>query len=138
MDDKQKQFLLFRSSGKSFDYIVKELKISKPTAIKWSKLLENELNDIRFSALTALKEQYVYNTVAKYEALLKHLNKVDKAIEVFDMTQSSLKELMLLRNDLLAQLERLETCNTYLNTGIISTNLFGEKEVVTMSLKELE
>lgn len=84
------------------------LKVSKPTLIQWSKLFASDINDMRFQSLADLKEQYKFNQRAKYEQLLKHLEKIDKSIEAADLSNASIKELMQCRNDITAQLDRIE------------------------------
>lgn len=138
MDEKQRQFLLLRSSGKSFDYIAKELKISKPTAIQWSKLFKDDLNDMNFSALVALKEKYAFNVTTKYETLLKHLNKIDQAIESLDTSGATLRELMIFRNNLHMQIEKIEAGASYINSGLVTTDIFGKKSIEKIRLYEIE
>ncbi|HRF57707.1 MAG TPA: hypothetical protein PLV58_09975 [Campylobacterales bacterium] len=75
MNDKQKHFLTLRADGLSFDKIAATLKTNKQTLIKWSKLFASEINDLKFQSLADLKEQYKHTQRAKYEQLLKHLQK---------------------------------------------------------------
>lgn len=139
MNDKQKKFLQLRASGMSFDKIAIELKTSKPTLIQWGRLFKDELNDMKFQSLATLKETYQYTTRAKYEQLLKHLSKIDEAIEGFDYTTATLKDLATVRNDIIAQLEKIEKQTSFIDTGLVSTCEFtGKKEAVTVKLNEIE
>jgi hypothetical protein len=139
MNEKQKKFLQLRASGLSFDKIAIELKTSKPTLIQWGRLFKDELNDMKFQSLATLKEQYQYTTRAKYEQLLKHLSKIDEAIEGFDYTTATLKDLATVRNDIIAQLEKIEKQTSFIDTGLVSTCEFtGKKEAVTVKLNEIE
>lgn len=138
MNDKQKKFLQLRASGLSFDKIAIELKTSKPTLIQWSRLFKDELNDMKFQSLATLKEEYQYTTRAKYEQLLKHLQKIDEVIENFDYTGATLKDIATVRNDIIGQLERIEK-QTATNTGLMTTCEYtGKKEAVTVKLNEIE
>jgi chemotaxis regulatin CheY-phosphate phosphatase CheZ len=139
MNDKQKKFLQLRASGLSFDKIAVELKTSKPTLIQWGRLFKDELNDMKFQSLATLKEEYQYTTRAKYEQLLKHLQKIDEAIENFDFTGATLKDLAMVRNDIIGQLERIERQTSFIQTGLTSTCEFtGKKEAATVKLNEIE
>lgn len=139
MNDKQKKFLQLRASGMSFDKIAIELKTSKPTLIQWGRLFKDELNDMKFQSLATLKEDYQYTVKAKYEQLLKHLKKIDDAIENFDFTGATLKDLATVRNDIIGQLERIEKQTSYIDTGLVSTcDITGRKEAVTVKLNEIE
>ena len=139
MNDKQKQFLQLRADGLSFDKIAIELKTSKVTLISWSKIFANEINDIKFQSLADLKEQYKFSKRAKYETLLKHLSKVDEAIEAIDLSNASIKELILVRNDISAQLERIEQKTTFVNTGLVTKcDITGINEGVSVQLNEIE
>lgn len=139
MNDKQKKFLQLRASGMSFDKIAIELKTSKPTLIQWGRLFKDELNDMKFQSLATLKETYQYTTRAKYEQLLKHLSKIDEAIEGFDCTTATLKDLATVRNDIIAQLEKIEKQTSFIDTGLVTTCEYtGKKEAVTVKLNEIE
>lgn len=139
MNDKQKKFLQLRASGMSFDKIATELKTSKPTLIQWGKLFKDELNDMKFQSLATLKEEYQYTVKAKYEQLLKHLSKIDEAIEKFDYSMATLKDLATVRNDIIAQLEKIEKQTSFIETGLYTTCEYtGKKEAVTVKLNEIE
>jgi chemotaxis regulatin CheY-phosphate phosphatase CheZ len=139
MNDKQKKFLQLRASGLSFDKIVVELKTSKPTLIQWGRLFNDEINDMKFQSLATLKEEYQYTVKAKYEQLLKHLSKVDEAISEADLKTASIKDLVTVRNDINAQLERIEKQTSFIKTGLTSTCEYtGKKEAITVKLNEIE
>jgi chemotaxis regulatin CheY-phosphate phosphatase CheZ len=139
MNDKQKKFLQLRASGLSFDKIVVELKTSKPTLMQWGRLFNDEINDMKFQSLATLKEEYQYTVKAKYEQLLKHLSKVDEAISEADLKTASIKDLVTVRNDINAQLERIEKQTSFIKTGLTSTCEYtGKKEAITVKLNEIE
>ena len=138
MKDKQKKFLILRADGLSFDKIVKELKVSKPTLIQWSRLFQDDIKDLQFQDMRDLKEQYQYNKRSQYEQLLKHLQKFDKAIEEADLTGATIKDLLLIRNDINVKLEQMEKRTSYINTGLVTTcELTGTKENIKLQLNEL-
>lgn len=138
MNDKQKKFLALRASSLSFDKIASELKVSKPTLIQWGRIYKDEIDDLKFQSLAVLKEEYQFSVKAKYEQLLKHLLKIDKAISDIDLKATSIKDLMAVRNDLAEQLENIEKQTEFTQTGIVVTCEFtGEQEAVKIKLNEL-
>ena len=108
MNTKQQKFILLRADGISFDNIAKDLKVSKTTLIQWSKLLENEIKDIQFEAFIKIKEAYSWNTKNKYETLLKQLDKIDTGILKADLSETSIKDLFTIKNNITMQLEMIE------------------------------
>lgn len=139
MNDTQKKFLQLRASGLSFDKIAIELRVTKKTLIQWGRLFKDDLSDMKFHSLASLKEEYQYTVKAKYEQLLKHLKKIDDAIENFDFTGATLKDLATVRNDIIGQLERIEKQTSFIDTGLVTTcELTGKKEAVTVNLNEIE
>ena len=50
MNKTQREFILLRADGISFDKIATQLKVSKATLIQWSKLFENEIKENQFAA----------------------------------------------------------------------------------------
>lgn len=85
-----------------------------------------------------LKEQYQYNKQAQYEQLLRHLQKFNKAIEEADLTNATIKDLHLIRNDIILKLEQIEKRTSYINTGLVSTcDITGKQENITLHLNDL-
>ena len=108
MKPKQREFLTLRADGLSYDKIAKKLKVHKTTLIEWSKTFSNEIKDLQFLNLQQLKEEYKHTTIERYRQLLKHLNKVDEAIEALDLNTANIKDLILARNDLLEKINKIE------------------------------
>jgi len=138
MNDKQKKFLILRADGLSFDKITKELKVSKPTLIKWSRLFSDDIKDLQFQDMSDLKEKYRYDKKSQYEQLLQQLAKFNKAIDEADLTSATIKELHLIRNDILFKLDRMEMNTTFINTNLTSTcSITGNVEPITIQLNEI-
>jgi len=138
MNTNQKKFLILRADGLSFDKIAKELKVSKPTLIKWSRLFSDDIKDLEFQDMRDLKEHYRYDKKSQYKQLLKQLEKFNKAIDEADLISATIKELHLIRNDILFKLEHMEKNTTFINTGLESTcNITGDIEPITIQLNEL-
>lgn len=135
---KQTKFLQLRADGISFDKIAIELKVSKPTLIQWSRLYKTDIEDMQFQAMQQLKETYNYNKKSKYEQYLKHLDKFDKAIDEIDLSTATIKDLLMVRNDVNMKLENIERTTTYTNTNLTTNCEFTNKvEAVTVNLNEM-
>lgn len=138
MNDKQKRFLILRADGLSFDNIAKELKVSKPTLIQWSRIYQDDIKDLQFQDMRDLKEKYQYDKKAQYENLLNQLQQFNKAIGEADLSKATIKELHLIRNDINLKLEQIEKRTTFTNTNLVTTcEITGKKENITMQLNEL-
>ena len=108
MNKKQQEFVVMRSQGISFDEITKQLNTSKPSLIKWSKQFQTEINDLKFEIMVQLKEQFQHSYQKKYEQLLKQLEKIDKAILEIDLSDTSLKDLILAQKNIQESITNLE------------------------------
>ena len=108
MNKKQQEFIVLRSQGVSFDEIAKQLHTSKPSLIKWSKKFQIEIDDLKFEMMVQLKEQFQYSYQKKYEQLLKQLEKIDKAILEIDLSDTSLKDLILAQKNIQESITNLE------------------------------
>lgn len=136
MNSKQKEFILLRADGTSFDKIAEQLKTSKPTLIQWSKLFEDEIKDIQFEAFIKIKEIYSWNKKNRYETLLKQLEKIDTNILNADLSKAAIKDLYTIKNDILFQIDSIER-SVKANPNITLTNEFGTKEKLDIKLNEI-
>jgi chemotaxis regulatin CheY-phosphate phosphatase CheZ len=137
MDAKQREFILLRADGISYDKIALQLKTSKATLIQWSKLFEDEIKDIQFQSFLQIKEAYSYSQKSKYETLLKQLNKIDDAILEADLTGTQIKDLFTIKNNISSQLEAIEK-KISTDAKVTTTNEFGHKEHLRLKLNEVE
>jgi len=137
MNSKQKQFIILRADGLSYDKIAEQLKTSKPTLIQWSKLYEDEIKDLQFEAFIKIKETYSWNTKKRYETLLRQLEKIDDSILEADLSQTSIKDLFTIKNNILSHLDNIEKRITT-NPKVTKTNELGYKEQLDLTLNEIE
>ena len=68
LEDKEK-FIHLRAKGLSFDKIAKQIKISKPTLLKWSEEFEKEINKHIGLEIEDIFEQYRLLKLHKIETL---------------------------------------------------------------------
>lgn len=138
MKAKEKEFITLRADGLSFDKIAKKINTSKSTLIKWSRLYQNEINDLQFQSMIILKEQYEHTKKNKYKILLEQLQKVDNAILEKDLTESSLKELFLIKSNIDNQLQRLEDKTILTDSGLQCFNEYtNQNEMLQIKLNDV-
>lgn len=80
VEEKQK-FIELRAKGKSFDVISQELNISKPTLIKWSGELYEEVQEAHYFELENLVEQYKVGRKARFESYCIILKKAIEELQ---------------------------------------------------------
>ena len=73
VEDKQR-FVELRAKGLSFERIAEELKVSKPTLIKWSEELFHEVQEAQFYELENLLENYKLMRKQRFELYCKLLS----------------------------------------------------------------
>ncbi len=73
IEEKQK-FVELRAKGLSFERIAEELKVSKPTLIKWSEELLHEVKEAQFYELENLLENYKLMRKQRFELYCKLLS----------------------------------------------------------------
>ncbi|MDQ1340929.1 MAG: hypothetical protein QG567_2087 [Campylobacterota bacterium] len=136
MNEKQRDFILLRANGLSYDKIAQKLKTSKATLIQWSKLFDENIQEVQFHAFIQIKESYQWSLKSKYETLLKQLQKIDDGILNADLSQSSIKELFTIKNHLVLALETIEK-KISIKSHVVTTNALGDKEDIPMRLSEV-
>ena len=138
MNAKQKEFIILRADGVTFDKIATTLKTSKSTLIKWSRLYQNEINDIQFESMVKIKEEYEHTKINKYKILLEQLQKVDDAILQKDLKEASLKELFLIKSNIDNQLNRLEDKTILKDSGLqVFNEIYNKNEMIEIKLNDV-
>ena len=138
MKAKEKEFLILRTNGLSFDKIAKKLNVSKPTLVKWSKIYQDEIQDLKAMDLLALKEKYQYTQKKTYETLLKQLEKVETAITNTDFSKLNIKDLMLTKANLLEKIEQIESNTNFVNVGLDEVGLYDDLSMTKKQLVNIE
>ena len=138
MKAKEKKFLILRSEGLSFDKISEEIKVSKPTLVKWSKVYQDEIQDLKAMDLLALKEKYQYTQKETYETLLKQIKKVDDAITNTDFSKLCIKDLLLIKTNILDKIEEIEKNTNFVNVGLDDISIFDDVGIIKKQLVNIE
>ncbi len=79
------RFILLRSQGWSFNRIAAELDISKPTLIKWSRQHQFAIQNLRATETEALTERLFGERTQRWEALARHLQRLEAEIDKRDL-----------------------------------------------------
>lgn len=137
INPKQEKFILLRADGISYDNIAKELHTAKSTLIQWSKLFQDQINELQFYNFIQIKEAYAFSKKAKYETLLQQLQKIDDGILSADISGASVKDLFTIKNNLVFQIEALEK-RVKTKAHVTTTNEFGYTEELELQLNEAE
>ena len=136
MNKQQREFILLRADGISFDKIATQLKVSKASLIQWSKLFEDEIKEIQFEAFIKIKELHSFNTQKRYNTLLEQLTIIDEGIKSADLSKATIKDLFTIKNDILMQLDKIENKITA-DPKITQKNEFGMTERLILKLNEI-
>lgn len=130
------EFITLRADGLSFDKIAKQLKTSKATLIQWSKLFEDNIKELKFYAMVEIKKSFNHSIKARYEVLLKQLDKIDNAILNADLSEESLKDLIQLQQHTSTQIAMIED-KVSVGAYVTKTNELGYKEDLRLKLNEV-
>lgn len=104
-NETKEKFIELRAKGYSYDKIAKELSVSKPTLIDWSRDFENEIQNLKAIEVEALQEKYYLTKKAKIEFYGNKVKEIVKELEERDLKGVSTKDLLKL---LLRYQEKLE------------------------------
>ena len=85
-DNETKQrFIELRAFGWSYDKIARELQVSKPTLIQWSKGLEHEIANLKAIEIEALQEQFFLTKAERIKLLGERLKTIKAELESRDL-----------------------------------------------------
>jgi len=99
--DKQQKFIALRAEGKSFDAIAKRISVSKPTLLKWSKELKEQVAELT----KIYEEQFIA------EERIKRINRAKKISDELDDAYRALSKTdytNMNKKDLISTIEKLE------------------------------
>ncbi len=98
--DKQEKFIELRAKGYSFDSIVKEIEVSKPTLIKWQTELKREIKNFEYAIYQGLIESYKKGREKRVQGFTELLEKINKELVSRELTTFTIKDLLLLKTEL--------------------------------------
>jgi len=89
----QKQFVVLRSQGRSYDRIAAELNVSRQTLINWSRKFQFEINNLHAIEMESLQCAVLASHEARVRALGDQLKQVEAEVKkrsVADLTTAGL------------------------------------------------
>lgn len=104
----KQQFIGLRARDDSFAEIAKKLNVSKPTLIKWSRELSDELSQAKAIELDTLQKQYYASKRHRLIVLGKRLQKVRGELDSRELSEIPTERLIQLERQLTALLEKQE------------------------------
>lgn len=126
MDQKLK-FIQLRASGLSYDKIAKEINISKPTLIKWSRELETDIKNAQAIELDSLKEQYKTTKIERTKYIYEVYQRLKEEILKRDLSSIPTNKLIELN---LKILESLNNENLNLNFNPLIEDIEPPNKIV--------
>jgi len=75
INPKQEEFIKLRAEGNSYDSISRQINISKPTLISWSKKFKIDLHNLSEIKRESVREQFAISKLNRLEVLSEQLKK---------------------------------------------------------------
>ena len=126
--DNLKRFILLRSQGWSFNRIQVELNVSKPTLIKWSRLHQFEIANLRAIETENLAESVLGSRAGRWQKLAAQLERIEQEIDQRDLKPVSTAQLHSLAARLRAELTR--DCYSPVQFSETTGNIPAEERVI--------
>ena len=76
----KQEYIRLRGEGRSYNFIAKQLHISKSTCTKWEKDLSSKIDDLKRAKLDELYESYSITKQARIRKLGDTLNKINQSL----------------------------------------------------------
>ncbi len=100
------RFIVLRSQGWSFNRIAAELKVSKPTLIKWSRQHQFDIANLRATETEELAERVFRRRNDRWEVLARQLKRLEDEIEKRDLDEIPVARLHSLAAALRAEIKQ--------------------------------
>jgi len=100
------RFIFLRAQGWSFNRIAVELKVSKPTLIKWSRQHQFDIANLRATETEALAERIFRQRHERWESLARQLKRLEDELEKRDLEEIPASRLHGLAAQLRAEINR--------------------------------
>lgn len=93
-NDKKNQFIEYRACGFSIKSIADKIGISRQTLTKWEKQFENQINELEYLELEALKAEFKMSIRARINDLGSHLKKIRAELDKRDFSDIKTEKLL--------------------------------------------
>lgn len=120
----KEKFIELRARGLSFNKIAEEIRVSKPTLLKWNSEFGKEIGNRRYLASEELLERYQLMKASRMEIFAKTLSQALQELQTRKFDLLSTKELLTLINYLDSHLSKEAKSVNYLTEEM--TSIFDE------------
>ena len=101
-----KRFIELRAQGWTFDRLVGELNVSKPTLIAHSRKYQFEIQNLKAIELEALSQRWLASTTDRVNALGQQLRKIEEELAKRDTAELKTPQLYSLARSLRSQIQQ--------------------------------
>ena len=102
----QQKFISLRAQGISFQRIMEEIKVSKPTLINWSRKFQYEIQNLRAISSEFLLEKWLFSRESRINYLGEQLRKAEAELGKRNIAELSTNQLMRLIERLRREIQR--------------------------------
>ena len=102
----QLQFIQLRATGRSFAAIARELNVSKPTLINWSRKFRFDIQNLRAIETEALAERFIADRMVRARHLADQLKAIESELAKRNLADLSTGRLFQLAEGLRRQLQQ--------------------------------
>lgn len=128
--DQKERFVELRAKGVSYDDIVKEIGVSKPTLIKWGRELELEISNLKALEWEALQEKHFVSKTKRVELYGEELSRLNQEIGNRDYSEMPLEKLLELKLKYADKLKQEETEIRLKEKGTFEDSLASFDDVI--------
>src|SRR3954454_10287361 len=89
-----RRFIEPRAQGWTYERLVTELNVTKPTLIAWSRKHQFEIQNFRAIELEALRDKWLASTSERVNSLGEQLRRVETELAGRDLTELTTAQLM--------------------------------------------
>jgi len=100
------KFISLRAQGISFQRIMEEIKVSKPTLINWSRKFQYEIQNLRAISSEFLLEKWLFSRESRINHLGEQLRKAEAELGKRNIAELSTNQLMRLIERLRREIQR--------------------------------
>lgn len=124
--DKKDRFIELRAKEHSFDYIAKELAVSKPTLISWSKELKVDIGNLRELNRDYLRESFAVSRKHRLEMFSKQLKKLKEELAKRDLSEVPTSQLITMIIKIESRIAEIDDGITHLTEEYEGLRIFGD------------
>lgn len=89
----KEQFIELRAQGFSYAHISEKIGVSKPTLIKWSRDLEDEINNLHQIHLESVREKYKMQKISLLEVFGKQMQNIEAELSKRNLNELKTEQL---------------------------------------------